>query len=209
MTETEWLECADPQKMLEFLQGNVSERKLRLFACACSRREESALCSIGFQAIAIAEGMADGQSNKALRDQTEKAIQRLIPNDGTWSMYSIVCWALHIPKGRSYPLEDIMPYLVGNLVQAGCMSAEKFLSAIHEICGNPFRPLSFNPNWQTSTVQQLAAAIYQEKAFDRLPILADALEDAGCDSTDLLNHLRQPGEHVRGCWALDLVLGEK
>jgi len=80
---------------------------------------------------------------------------------------------------------------------------------LRDIFGNPFHPLSFNPSWQTTTVQQLADAIYQEKAFDRLPILADALEDAGCDSTDLLNHLRQPGEHVRGCWALDLVLGKE
>ena len=80
---------------------------------------------------------------------------------------------------------------------------------LRDIFGNPFRPLSVNPTWRTFTVQQLADAIYQEQAFDRLPILADALEDAGCDNAELLTHLRQPGEHVRGCWALDLVLGKE
>jgi len=85
----------------------------------------------------------------------------------------------------------------------------KHANLVREIFCNPFRPLSFNPTWQTSTVQQLADAIYQEQAFDRLLILADALLDAGCDSTELLNHLRQHAEHVRGCWALDLVLGKE
>ncbi len=60
--------------------------------------------------------------------------------------------------------------------------------------------------WLTANVQAVAQAIYDERAFDRLPILADALEDAGCDNADILNHCRQPGEHVRGCWAVDLVL---
>jgi hypothetical protein len=60
-----------------------------------------------------------------------------------------------------------------------------------------------------STVVSLAQPIYDELAFDRLPILADALEDAGSTNADILNHCRQPGEHVRGCWALDLILGRK
>jgi hypothetical protein len=57
------------------------------------------------------------------------------------------------------------------------------------------------------TVKQLTAAIYDDGAFDRMPILADALEDAGCTSQDILNHCRQPGEHCRGCWVVDLLLG--
>jgi len=79
---------------------------------------------------------------------------------------------------------------------------------LRDIFGNPFRPVTINPDWRTLTVVSLAQAIYDEHAFDRLPILADALEDAGCDNADILNHCRQPGEHVRGCWAVDLVLGK-
>jgi hypothetical protein len=77
-----------------------------------------------------------------------------------------------------------------------------------DIFGNPSRPVPVNPAWQTNNVLALAQTIYDDRAFDRLPILADALEDAGCDNADILNHCRQPGEHVRGCWAVDLLLGK-
>ncbi|OAI44982.1 hypothetical protein AYO44_13375 [Planctomycetaceae bacterium SCGC AG-212-F19] len=77
------------------------------------------------------------------------------------------------------------------------------------IFGNPFRPVTFAPAWRTATVTSLAQAIYDDRAFDRTPILADALEDAGCTSADVLNHCRGKGEHVRGCWVVDLVLGKE
>ena len=81
---------------------------------------------------------------------------------------------------------------------------------LREIVGNPFRPVALDPSWLTSTVVALATGIDEERALDRMPILADALQDAGCDSDDLLTHLRDPhATHVRGCWALDLVLGKE
>jgi hypothetical protein len=80
---------------------------------------------------------------------------------------------------------------------------------LRDIFGNPFRPVAVDPAWRTSNVTVLAQAIYDDRAFDRLPILADALEDAGCDNADILNHCRQPGEHVRGCWVVDLLLGKQ
>jgi hypothetical protein len=80
---------------------------------------------------------------------------------------------------------------------------------LRDIIGNPFRPININPSWLTSTVLSLATGIYEEKAFDRMPILADALQDAGCDNEDILNHCRQPGEHVRGCWVMDFLTGRK
>jgi hypothetical protein len=79
---------------------------------------------------------------------------------------------------------------------------------LRDIFGNPFRPTSVDPSWLTSTVAQLAEGIYQERAFDRMPILADALQDAGCDNEDILDHCRGPGPHVRGCWVVDLLLGK-
>ncbi len=79
---------------------------------------------------------------------------------------------------------------------------------LRDIFGNPFRPVAFDSSWLTSTVLALATGIYAERAFDRLPILADALQDAGCDNDDILTHLRSDGPHVKGCWALDLVLGK-
>jgi hypothetical protein len=78
-----------------------------------------------------------------------------------------------------------------------------------EVFGNPFRPVNVDLAWLSPTVVSLATGIYEDRAFDRLPILADALEDAGCTSADLLNHCRQPGEHARGCWPVDLLLGKQ
>ncbi len=78
---------------------------------------------------------------------------------------------------------------------------------LRDIFGNPFRPVAFDPAWRTETVVALASAIYAERAFDRMPILADALEEAGCDHADILAHCRGPGPHARGCWVVDAVLG--
>jgi hypothetical protein len=86
---------------------------------------------------------------------------------------------------------------------------EAIALVVHDIFGNPFRPVTLNPSWLTSTVLALANGIYTEKAFDRMPILADALQDAGCDNEDILNHCRQVGEHVRGCFVVDLLTGRK
>jgi hypothetical protein len=79
-----------------------------------------------------------------------------------------------------------------------------------------FRPVTFAPAtvspawlaWNDGTVVKIAQAIYDERAFERLPVLADALEDAGCDNADIRRHCREPGEHVRGCWVVDLLLGK-
>jgi hypothetical protein len=80
---------------------------------------------------------------------------------------------------------------------------------IDDIFGNPFRPLTFDPRWRTSDVVGLARAIYDEKAFERMPILADALMDAGCEDEPIIGHCRGDGPHVRGCWVVDLILGKE
>jgi hypothetical protein len=79
---------------------------------------------------------------------------------------------------------------------------------ISDIFGNPFRPVAVDPAWRTSTTVGIARGIYDDRAFDRLPILADALQDAGCENADILDHCRGDGPHVRGCWVVDLVLGK-
>lgn len=80
---------------------------------------------------------------------------------------------------------------------------------LRDISGNPFRPITINPGWRTSTATALAQAIYDDRAFDCLPILADALEEGGCTDADILRHCRGPGPHVRGCWVVDLLLGKE
>jgi hypothetical protein len=81
---------------------------------------------------------------------------------------------------------------------------------LRDIFGSPFhKPPEFNKAWRTDTAVSLARQMYDSRDFSALPILADALQDAGCDSADVLSHCRGPGPHVRGCWVVDLVLGKE
>ena len=82
---------------------------------------------------------------------------------------------------------------------------------LRDIFGNPFCPIILDPAilaWDDGTIPKPAQASYEERAFDRLPILADALEEAGCDNADILAHFQGPGPHVKGCWVIDLLLGK-
>ena len=82
------------------------------------------------------------------------------------------------------------------------------VSFVRDLFGNPFRPVKFEPRWRTADVLGLALALYVDCAFDRLPLLADALMDAGCADEQIIDHCRGPGPHVRGCWVVDLALGK-
>jgi hypothetical protein len=86
--------------------------------------------------------------------------------------------------------------------------ARQVAALLRDIIGNPYRPVPLNPSWLTTDVTALASGIYADRAFERLPILADALQDAGCDNPDILTHCRGAGPHVRGCWVVDLLLGK-
>jgi hypothetical protein len=77
---------------------------------------------------------------------------------------------------------------------------------LRDIIGNPFRPVALNPAWLTSAVVSIARRAYEERDYQALPILADALEEAGCDNPDILAHCRGQGEHIRGCWVVDMIL---
>ena len=80
---------------------------------------------------------------------------------------------------------------------------------LRDIFGNPFRPVAFSPAWRTDTAVALAQQMYDAREFGAMPILADALQNAGCDNDEVLTHCREGGPHVRGCWVVDLVLGKE
>lgn len=83
---------------------------------------------------------------------------------------------------------------------------------LHDLFGNPFQPLAVERSWSlwnNGTIRKLAQAIYDERAFDRMPELADAFQQGGCTNEEVLSHCRGPGPHVRGCWVVDLALGKK
>jgi hypothetical protein len=98
---------------------------------------------------------------------------------------------------------------------AGLAASEAEVAAqvrlVRDVMGNPFRPVRVNPEWLArdgGLVPRLARGIYEERAFERMPVLADALEEAGCDDPEMLAHAREQGDHVRGCWLLDALLGK-
>jgi len=210
MTEQDWLACADPQPMLEFLRGKASDRKLRLFAVACCRSDWVCLPISTKGAVQVAERFIEEEATSQefrvdLFTQAAQSAER--ERD--------LLLGLAYYRGTIWRPDHVTA--VQGLV-AGCARLQSPASVSHRQnrqsslvrdVFNPFSPVVLDSIWLTYTVQNLAAAIYEERAFDRLPILADALEDAGCNQQDILSHLRGGGEHCRGCWALDLVLGKE
>lgn len=93
---------------------------------------------------------------------------------------------------------------------SGVVPAEKRAQAdlLRDVFGDPFRPVALDPAWRTSTVVALASRMYDSRDFSAMPILTDALQDAGCEQPDILEHCRGAGSHVRGCRVVDLVLGK-
>jgi hypothetical protein len=202
MTEEEWLSANDPPLMLDLLKAKASKRKLVLFCaecCAISRRHRSA-------GRKVEEDWADVECIVRLADGADN-LEEVRRRWGRW----------HFGGDGSppeVPFEWCSGFAQRSLLEARARSRPtvptvgELVRLFHEVFGNPFRPVAVDPSWLTTDVRLLADGIYEERAFDRLPILADALMDAGCANDALLGHLRSDGPHVRGCWALDLLLGK-
>jgi hypothetical protein len=220
MTEQEWLAAAEPPDMLRFLAKRASVRKRRLFACACVRRIWHLLADPrSRQGIPVAEAFADGKADKTAVKQAQKVAAaatrpRLLPM-GEWSPAD----AAQVCLLQS--TEDISAAARAAMVAArsgASISEERTAQAaiIRDMIGNPFRPTDLDTACRTADALSLAETAYSERILpggelecDRLAVLSDALEEAGCTDAALLDHLRSPGPHVRGCWALDLILGKQ
>ena len=222
MREQEWLECADPQEMLEFLRARASERKARQVAAGCCRRIWNLLTDERLEkAVEVAEVFADGLCDRETIDfaRTDAAKARSkrfewwndCVNATVWAAYPSMC-ADHAFESAAFARLAIVKFTRAERRKKITAMAESAAQAgvIRDLFGPlPFRAVVLDPGWLTSTVVDVAQAIYNERTIDRLPILGDALEDAGCSSQNILNHCRQPGVHVRGCWALDVLLGKE
>lgn len=227
MTEVEWMSCEDPARMLTFVQGKASGRKLRLFAVACCRQVWELLTDVrGRRAVEAAERFADGQiSSEELAQAWEAALQAannaFVSDDRVvsiplWVAFSApekaaesVChYVLQVEKARQSgdPFDPLFP---GTRTNDKPPLPRRQVRLLRDLFGNPFRPPSFPASWlawNDGTLVKLAAAIYEERRFGDLPVLADALEEAGCDHPEVLAHCRGGGEHVRGCWVVDQIL---
>jgi hypothetical protein len=116
--------------------------------------------------------------------------------------------AAYADRGGVPPHEDVHNQTVSFDEAAAAAERAAQCDFVRDIFGNPFRTVGLDPSWVTSTVVSLARRMYESRDFSAMPILADALQDAGCDSAEVLDHCRGEGPHVRGCWVVDLVLGK-
>jgi hypothetical protein len=221
MSEDKWEAATDIETMLEIPLVVQHRRKVRLFGAACCRQLGAWLLHPRvLKALDAAERYADGKitddtlskwSREAVRarDTCDTRTQRF---DFTpeWIAYHAVAYlttpnryggwrmvASNILR-REELFRDAIPDLHARL-----------LALLRDIFANPFRPVDFSPSWRTDTAVTLARQMYESREFSAMPILADALQDAGCDNDDILNHCRDATlTHVRGCWVVDLVLGK-
>jgi hypothetical protein len=217
MTEQEWLSCTDPDLMLNFLRGKVSDRKLRLLTVSSGRRVWGLLNEPSRRAIEIGERYADGSAGKKELTNARSAVRACDDTHIAWHSVREAIWtsakqAMQISAWRATATKIGIGKHIGWMMGDYTGERTKQTNLLRDIFGNPFRSVTLHPAvlaWNDGTITKLAQAIYDDRAFDHLPILADALEEAGCTNTDILNHCRQPGEHVRGCWVVDLLLGKK
>ncbi len=201
---SDWINCLDPQELLNCLFIDLKQpcsfRKARLFGCACWRSRWAQLTDDCKAAVLVAERLADGQANT---DEPVAAELNLDQPGINPAVRAGLRWLLNITDH---------PYTIASNTALYCYGFEldgqsaHVASMIREIWGNPFREVRLDPQWQTSTVLHMAQACYEHRNIHLLPILADALSDAGCTNIDLLAHLRSEGIHNYGCWALDIVL---
>lgn len=212
MEEGEWLTTRDPFALLDFIIESASDRKLRLFACYLYKTyqrefQDERLRAAVEMALRAADDEAGEPERAAAFTAAREAVIEFEGGDHLWehSAFAIPAYTVgdreQLERTPSLVLEEFDCNFYTNPRVAVCLG-------LRDIFGNPFRPVTIDPAWLTSTVAALATSVYDERAFDRLPILADALQDAGCDDEHVLAHLRGPGPHARGCWVVDLVLGK-
>ena len=206
MTEAEWLAATDPTPMLLQVAPGAGDRRSRLLRAAAARVVWNELPDGRLvDAVVVAERYADGLTTDTELTEHRDGLYRLMSGQRGLSLSMPLHLCVTSVYGpRLNPLSS-----VGHSWRLGVEYLNVRLPpVVRDIFGNPFRPVVADPRWLTPTVVALAAGIYADRAFDRLPVLADALMEAGCEDADILAHCRGDGPHVRGCWVVDLVLGK-
>jgi hypothetical protein len=180
--------------MLEWVRRLASDRKFRLFACAYWRWHDNAVQREPGMAGALefAESWAETGVRPHGYPRGFRGWHPLLAKNG----FAAASWTV---RGSS----------VGGREWIGPGEQEQHLALLREVIGNPFHPIEVAPAWLSQPSVGLAWSAYEARAFEVLPILADALEEAGCDEASLLAHCRSSGKHVRGCWAVDLCLDKR
>jgi hypothetical protein len=206
MTEQEWLAGTDPEPMLNYFRPLWSERRRRLFACACCREVWGLLSERSRRIVATSERLADGRATAEELQAVCRAAWTDWPGNYVgWSERELTEAAaagkVHQAAWAAWKAAFLaQPWHNGQ--------RRRQCALLREMIGNPFRSAVLDPtwlHWNGETIARLAQKMYEDGHFGDLPILADALEEAGCDNADVLAHCRG-GDHVRGCWVVDLIL---
>ena len=233
MDEELWLN-GTPHQMLSVLRRvharldrPVSERALRFFALACCRLAWPALVDERSRravevaeramveqatpeelAVAVAEAAAARDEAEALSEQSHSTARFGAAIAARVAAFVV---ARGFDQGIFAKVRDALTFQRGVTDRAEVRAfVGQLTRALREVYANPFRPVAFSPAWRTDTAVALARQMYEAREFGAMPILADALQDAGCDCEEVLTHCRDTNApHVRGCWVVDLVLGKE
>jgi hypothetical protein len=210
MTEQEWLTSDSPVALLSHLNADGSGRRVLLYASALCQLRPDLITDELKPWVELVERVLSGDEPATALDALQEEAEFCVSDyaevgpAGTRGFYSVLgavvfCTWLNMTTEyeTDIPSEEIEPM------------RRTAADLVRDIFGNPFRPVSFSPSWHTDTALSLARTMYDSRDFSALPILADALQDAGCENEDILTHCRDTAHaHVRGCWVVDLVLGK-
>ena len=225
MTESEWLKGGRPLGMLGYLLDTVgrarySERHFRLFACACVRQAQALLSDRrSRQAVEVAERYALGQTDRRALEQARNAARDASLAIWQSSLESAHELADHVRAAQAALDVTTQPGRIAawQVCQALFPTlladwSPRAADLIRDVFGNPFHSPSLPEHWRVwneGTIARLARHIHERQRYDELPILADALEDAGCTDEAITSHCRQAPIHGPGCWVLALLMGEE
>lgn len=216
MTEQEWLSATNPFSLLSAARQLSSERKLRLAAGACAWHFLPVNAHPDLhRGVEMTEQIADGTASRAVIESARELfgslsyvgdyVARGFTGENQFPASLIHC-AVN-PRVTS-SVRGVLCILSDYEADMGSEFVQPLVPWLREIFGNPFRPIDFAP-WRTDTAVSLARQMYESGEFSAMPILADALQDAGCNSDEVLNHCRDANaKHVRGCWVVDGMLGK-
>jgi hypothetical protein len=231
VTEADWASCPHAGALIDYVNqmDRISRRKFFLAGAACVRRVWNLLSRESRAAVEAAEQYADGRLSEdelCLIHAAAEAAYRQWPEDDPRFLAGLAVTRLSCDPRRNHGNAEhtmyvavFVPETVGLMTGAPRQSDAwaaawktemRALADVYRcVLGNPFRPRFLDPRCRTEAVLSLARGVYESRDFAAAPVLADALEEAECGFPDLLGHCRGSGPHARGCWAVDLVLGEE
>ncbi len=215
MVKKGWRTCTDPVRMMRALRNQAGERRLRLLVCGWARQA----CPADYRSrkvVEVAELFADGEATPEELSSARSAA--LMAAGDAWKVYTVATFNTRQAARLAYLSAQVAAFVTEESSRTAVRFAAqlvppaKQVEVLRCICGTLiYHPAPLDPvllTWHSSLLVSMAQRMYDTRDRGDMPILADALEEAGCTNADILNHCRQSGEHGRGCWVVDLILGK-